>query len=222
MAACSKAPHNAKTFEEKLMEEYRRANEEDDSGLSVVEEDSDATAENEGTTPTEISYGTEVVHDISLSVKKLKQKRGKRKGRFRKQGKAAVMSQGTKVVGDSEESDTLIWIKADNEQSIPLVQCIHCSGWLPGYGSCLQHSLTSHIDVNESEEKTYHCARCEGVSASSPSDLILHFKEAHCPNHDFEIEEDDGQFIVIDKSETKNLTNSSNVRDITYYCCICE
>lgn len=220
----SKTPPHAQTFEEKLMEEYKRANEDDDSSLSVVEEDSDAAAEDEleEADQIETNHNDPIVKVIAKSEKKLKQKRGKRKRRLAKRGKDAVVSRRVKAVGDSEETDTLIWIKADNEQSIPLVQCIHCSGWLPGYGSCLQHSLTSHIDVNQAEEKTFHCARCEGISAPSPSELIMHFKEAHCPNHDFEIEEVDGQFTVVDKSKTKSQMDTRSPRDITYYCCICE
>ncbi|XP_052126242.1 zinc finger protein 93-like isoform X1 [Frankliniella occidentalis] len=219
-----------KSFEEELMAQYNRANEEDDSSSSVVEEDLES----------ELESITEVVvdenidqRDAAISIgnnssagpaKKLRQLKGIPKHRqIRRQKHRVTAARGKrKVQGKAEESDALIWIKADNEESIPLVQCIHCSGWLPGYASCLQHSLTSHIDVDAADQKTYHCARCEGVSVSTHSDLINHFKKSHCPNHEFEVEECNGQFVVSDKSQSKALSEASVPRDITYNCSICE
>lgn len=245
MGSCSDKPMELRvqsktppplSFEEELMAQHKRANEDDDSSPSVVEdftEDSDIDDINfqeDYTFDQEADVTEDNVDDIGddedyhpSAVKKPKQIRGRKKGRFRRRGKVSSLPKGRKRgITDSEENDSLIWIKSDNEQSIPLVQCIHCSGWLPGYASCLQHSLTSHVDGHEMEQKSYHCARCEGVSVSSPSDLISHFKKTHCPNHDFEVELNDGQFVVSDKSNLSRLTAKDFSREITYYCCICE
>lgn len=243
MDTCSEEPielnvqsrvYSTKSFEEELMLLYKRANEQNDSSLSVVEEDPDS-GEGDISDPEDLDVTGDANRNDSMNFitldeelkppvgKKQKQIQGKRRGRIAKHNRVTARSQGqVQTIGDVEESDTLIWIKADNEQSIPLVQCIHCSGWLPGYASCLQHSLTSHVDINESEERSFHCARCENVSMESPSLLITHFKEVHCPGHDFEVEENNGQLAVFDKSHPKIMPGVEKMKDIVYYCCICE
>ncbi|KAK3930406.1 Zinc finger protein 184 [Frankliniella fusca] len=223
--------HPFKSFEDELMAQYKQANEEDDSSSSVVEED----PEPEFDSVTEVAPDeiTDQQNHASIdignsssesSAKKLKivtTSSKKRKNKKLKHRVSAARGR-KKVQGKPDENDALIWIKADNEESIPLVQCLHCSGWLPGYASCLQHSLTSHIDIDETDQKTYHCARCEGVSVSTHSDLINHFKKTHCPNHEFDVEEYNGQFVVSDKSKLNFSSEATVARDVTYHCSICE
>jgi len=137
------------------------------------------------------------------------------RGRGRKRGRPRGSVSGSRR---DREDDTLMWVAEDARHCAPLVQCVRCSGWLPGFAACLQHTLSSHVEDSE-DRKTVECSRCEAPSFASEIELIEHFTKKHCA--DLVVERSaDGTYSIADKN--KGNVGGKRFRNVAYHCSICE